>query len=495
MFQQIFGRAIEISKQAGARLVFVNIPAQMTLCNGIEHPLKRRVLDLVLQTGVDVIDLEQDFRNADKMVGRDALFAVPPCGGHFSETGYKIIGDRLLQYLEYRELLARSGNGEPPPESFKHGWSFCGYSRKNCEPANSAARVIWTETQRYPFHVKFNSLFSAGSEVLRTEGASILGKSFKRQRGGNGLRLTVKFSAYSEKDNEIVAALFVNGEARSSHFATQPVRAGTSASVTLTYETDQLTGAIFDIQVRVGARGPGMLYTNGDDRGPDPHVDSFLKIEELWLPNGATYPDQLIYGGEPLSDQDLLNAHRATAKRMRDREPGSLARALAASELWLVRSVARNKVFQHEQEYDDYGYLDRVIERRDGVAIDLEGGSIMTYGWVPKSVGDLLRVTVTVPAWSDHANSIVAALFVNDEIASREVQARELSPGAVSAATLEFEMTAPSTQQPIELSVRVGPGRPGKVFLNGDATGPLAFMPKPKLTIQEYGSFLSGGGG
>src|SRR5262245_20082037 len=100
LFKEIFSKMVQVSTEAGAKFVFVNIPAYQTICDGVDHPWKRRVLDFVQSRGVDFIDLERDFRNADKTIGRDALFAVPPCGGHF-------IGGRLLQYLEIRQALAK----------------------------------------------------------------------------------------------------------------------------------------------------------------------------------------------------------------------------------------------------------------------------------------------------------------------------------------------------------------------------------------------------
>src|SRR5215211_677689 len=103
LFKKVFAQMLRTSADAGARFVFVNIPAQGTVCNGVNHPLKKPVLDFVAQSGVDVIDLEQDYRDAITTIGREKLFAVPPCGGHFSERGYKIIGDRLLNYLQMQD--------------------------------------------------------------------------------------------------------------------------------------------------------------------------------------------------------------------------------------------------------------------------------------------------------------------------------------------------------------------------------------------------------
>jgi hypothetical protein len=103
LFKKIFAKMLRTSADAGAKFVFVNIPAQATVCNRVDHPWKKPLLDFVAQSGVDVIDLEQDYRDAVRTIGRENIFAVPPCGGHFSERGYKIIGDRLLQYLQAQD--------------------------------------------------------------------------------------------------------------------------------------------------------------------------------------------------------------------------------------------------------------------------------------------------------------------------------------------------------------------------------------------------------
>jgi hypothetical protein len=99
LFKTIISKMIRISNDAGAKFVFVNIPGQPTLCNGLDHPMKKSVLDSVAETGVDMVDLEEDYRSLMKAIGRDSIFAIPPCSGHFSERGYKVIGDRLLKYL------------------------------------------------------------------------------------------------------------------------------------------------------------------------------------------------------------------------------------------------------------------------------------------------------------------------------------------------------------------------------------------------------------
>jgi hypothetical protein len=297
LFKEIFSKMVQVSTEAGAKFVFVNIPAYQSICDGVDYPWKRRVLNFVRQSGADFIDLEQDFRNADKTIGRNQLFAVPPCGGHFSERGYKVIGDRLLQYLEIRTALANSG---APVGTMPDGW-LLGRDGPPLPP-----EVVWSETQVYQPYVKFGALLAAGSDVpTQTEGAGILGLPYKRHKNGNRLRLTVKFTAYSPQDNEIVAALFMGPESKSVHYSTQPVRAGSSASVTFTHDVDHLSDAQVNLEVRVGSRRPGELYINGDNTGP---VTSNLKtsftIEELRDP-GPLVPGSLAYVGATLSESEL----------------------------------------------------------------------------------------------------------------------------------------------------------------------------------------------
>jgi hypothetical protein len=155
------------------------------------------------------------------------------------------------------------------------------------------------------------------------EGASILGLPYKRHKNGNRLRATVKFTAYSPQDNEIVAALFMGPESKSVHYSIQPVRAGSSASVTFTCDVDYLSDAQVNFEVRVGSRRPGELYINGDDTGA---VTSNLKktsftIEELWDP-GPLVPGSLAYVGTTLGESELARVQRVAGARCRKSRGG-----------------------------------------------------------------------------------------------------------------------------------------------------------------------------
>jgi hypothetical protein len=345
--------------------------------------------------------------------------------------------------------------------------------------------------------VKFRAVLAAGSDVpTRAEGASILGLPYKRHKNGNSLRVTVKFTAYSLQDNEIVAALFVGDGSESARISTQPVRAGSSASVTLTYNVDHLSDAPLNFEVRVGSRRPGELYINGDDTGA---VTSDLKtsftIEELWQPGslvtsslvpGSLVPGSLVYVGAALSESGLLEARRRSAAQMREPSAGVLARTFEDAKGWVIRKTALTRASDYEQTYQSYVRIDQIISA--DAALDIEGSTIMGYSWQPKSSVDLVRVKVVVPAWSGQPNSIVAALFVNQSIVAKKVVSQELAPGKVAEAVLEFEMVAASTE-PIALDVRAGPGQPGVIYLSGNENGPDSHMPKPSLTIEEYRPF------
>jgi hypothetical protein len=343
--------------------------------------------------------------------------------------------------------------------------------------------VLWSETQVYQPYVKFGAVLAAGSDVAtRAEGASILGLPYQRHKNGNSLRVTVKFTAYSPQDNEIVAALFVGDGPKSARIATQPVRAGSSASVTLTYDNDDLSDAPVNIEVRVGSRLPGDLYINGDDTGAvTSDLKTSLTIEELGQPGSS-----LIYVGAALSESELLKARRMFAARMRESSPGVLARTFEDAKRWVIRKTSTTRDFYHEQIYQSYARVDRVIDA--DAALDIEGAGIMGYGWKPKSPVDLVRVKVVVPAWTDRPTSIVAALFVNQSVVANKVASQELAPGEVAEVVFEFEIVAADTES-IGLDVRVGPGRPGVIYLNGNENGPDPDMPKPTLTIEEYRPF------
>ena len=105
-----------------------------------------------------------------------------------------------------------------------------------------------------------------------------------------------------------------------------------------------------------------------------------------------------------------------------------------------------------------------------------------------RAAGNVARVRVAVPAWSEEDNSIVAGLFVGGEPEPRVLASQKLGARQAAAATVALEIVAGDTQ-PIEFSVRVGPGETGIVYLNSDKVSAIPDLSKPTLTIEEYASF------
>jgi hypothetical protein len=316
VFREIFSKMVQVSSEAGARFVFVNIPAYQTVCDSIDHPWKRRVLDFVRKSGVDFIDLESDFRNADKTVGREALFAVPPCGGHFSETGYKVIGDRLVQYLEIQEKLANSdGPGGIVPDGWRlttsrelvYGGTALSESEllkgrrrmaaRMREPSVGVLARTFEDAQRwvirktstgrdfyheqiYQSYGKVDRAVNADA-VVDVEAASIMGYGWTPKSSVNLVRVTVVVPAWTDRPTSIVAALFVNQSVVANKVASQELVPGKVAEAVLEFEMVPAGIGSIGLNVRVGVGRPGVVYLNGNANGPDPDMPKpRLTIEE-----------------------------------------------------------------------------------------------------------------------------------------------------------------------------------------------------------------------
>lgn len=102
LFKHILSEAVAEVRSYGGRFVFVNIPAQDTICLGRDIAMRHEVVGSARALGVDVIDLENDFRWTAADRGTAVVTADGGCGGHFSEIGYDVIYNRLNQYLEWR---------------------------------------------------------------------------------------------------------------------------------------------------------------------------------------------------------------------------------------------------------------------------------------------------------------------------------------------------------------------------------------------------------
>jgi len=319
IFRMAFAKTIRVAEAAGAKLVFVNIPAQATVCDGATHAWKKPVLDFVAQTGVDTIDLEKDFRNAILQHGREQVFAVPPCGGHFSELGYKAIGDRLLQYLEledarkggeladapgwsYRErdgggrqlvysggdlsepelLAARRGDAERWRRQRPNVVSRAVAGAADWATARLATRMVFRHQQTYTSDAYVDRpIKTDGSVVVDRDGAAIMGYSWVPKAETSIVRVRVAVPAWSEAENSIVVALFSAGQPEPVALRKRrlvPHRAG-AASIDLEIATRP--GEALDLSVRVAPGAADTVYLNSNRTPPIPDLaQPTLTIEE-----------------------------------------------------------------------------------------------------------------------------------------------------------------------------------------------------------------------
>jgi hypothetical protein len=318
VFKTVFAKTLGVVNASGARLVFVNIPAQVTVCDGVTHPWMKPVLDFVAQTGVDTIDLEKDFRNAMLQHGREQVFAVAPCGGHFSELGYKVIGDRLLQYLSIRDELSatqpavagkgwsrRSGGTEHQAEGAVSPSDQLLYAgtdlsepelvaarradaeRWRRQRPNIAARAIasaadWT-TARLATRMVFRhqQVYTAdapvdrvmktdGSIVTDRDGAAIMGYSWQPKAASSIARIKVVVPAWSEAQNGIVAALFLDGQPEPRALSSQQLAPGRARAAVIDVDIATRAGQAITVVVQVAPSRPGVVYLNSDRNPPIP---------------------------------------------------------------------------------------------------------------------------------------------------------------------------------------------------------------------------------
>jgi hypothetical protein len=143
--------------------------------------------------------------------------------------------------------------------------------------------------------------------------------------------------------------------------------------------------------------------------------------------------------------------------------------------------------YHYRQDYKADAQLDGSSSRPTGTSSPTHGAAIMGYSGNPK-LHNVVRVTVSVPAWARQRNGVVVALCLNGEPEARAVASQGLQPGQASTAVLGLEIATQSTQA-IDLSVRVGAGEPGTVIFNSGAGESIPNLSNPTLTIEEYAPF------
>ena len=102
------------------------------------------------------------------------------------------------------------------------------------------------------------------------DGAGVLGPAYQPSRAGATLRLRVVFNGLLGRDNELVVAVFRQGERQALAVASAAGAAGKRVTVDRAIETAAAGSAPVTFLVKVGlARAGGEVYLNGGPNGPD----------------------------------------------------------------------------------------------------------------------------------------------------------------------------------------------------------------------------------
>ena len=111
LFQQILAETKSIVARSGGELVFVYLPEYERFSEVTPSApwsaarIKPEILDMVSESGIDVIDIEPAFRRES-----DPLELFPfKLQGHYNSKGYAVVADEITRYLETRG----AGSGSP----------------------------------------------------------------------------------------------------------------------------------------------------------------------------------------------------------------------------------------------------------------------------------------------------------------------------------------------------------------------------------------------
>jgi hypothetical protein len=259
----------------GGELYFVMIPNQDDY-RGHVPPYRRAVLDAVHQTGLPVIDLDRPLRaSGDPM----QFYPLRTAWGHFNAEGYRLFAHSLIDAMIERRQ--RSGDPialeeiDPDYRRLARVNALLAALRR-LNPAASAnallplirGQPIQTHRYEYPAYVGVSAILEDDGRATVQSGAAMHGATFQPKEAGTLLRVRVRVNGYSESDNRLVLALFMDADERPRAIASKPIAAGSASPVELDYETLLTNISPRAIQIRVGPAHAGRIFINGDAKGP-----------------------------------------------------------------------------------------------------------------------------------------------------------------------------------------------------------------------------------
>lgn len=139
------------------------------------------------------------------------------------------------------------------------------------------------QTQRYDYkpHVGVSTVLEDDGRATVRSGVAMHGATFQPKEAGTLLRVRVRVNGYSETDNRLVLALFMDADERPRAIASRPIAAGSASQVELDYETLLTNLSPRAVQIRVGPAHAGRIFINGDATGAmDAVPPAFIEYTE-----------------------------------------------------------------------------------------------------------------------------------------------------------------------------------------------------------------------
>jgi hypothetical protein len=113
-----------------------------------------------------------------------------------------------------------------------------------------------------------------------------------------------------------------------------------------------------------------------------------------------------------------------------------------------------------------------------------EGHAVFGHDFRPRRSGARLHIRLELNGWTAEDNSLVIAFYRDGGAVPAGLLAKPLPMGRTTIVDATFIVTA-NTAEIIPITFRVGPGNPGMIYINGDASGPKPVKPIPSIRIEE----------
>ena len=135
-------------------------------------------------------------------------------------------------------------------------------------------------------------------------------------------------------------------------------------------------------------------------------------------------------------------------------------------------------------DYTPHGQTGHVIPIDLASVTSAHGAAILGCEFPVSHPDTDLRVRVALNAWVEAENVLVVALFRNGEGSPVGLHVTPLRAGERGFVDVTFLVPAVNAGV-VGFEVRVGPGRPGTIHINGDAFGERPIRPVPFLQVEE----------